>query len=553
MFYIDEKTGRLFVNEPTLDRETHSFYTLTIKGTDLDGAVNGNSATGTVEITVLDINDNAPRLEKEQYEGSVDENTANVVVMRIKALDDDLENTDNWLADFNIVSGNEDGLFSIKTDPKTNEGILMLNKITVNNLPDGPTFSPEVKPVPLSEDPEKVTVPSVIVTYPAIDGDTGKVAENVRYAKGFDPDNWISIDEKTAEIKLTKMPDRESKHLVNGTYYAKILCMTQDMPSRTATGTIALQIEDSNDHCPQLTSTHQSICTDAKEVHVTAVDEDVHPNGAPFEFLIVQEGTKGDWDLEHLNDTTAILRARETLWPGSFEVMLEIKDKQGVACPDKQVLQLEACTCVENGACVLRLQQEPSAEFGGLGIGLLALGFVMLLLPLKESTLGGAFYETLDSRLEEADFGLQREAYGSLQREAYGSLRRDEYKSAFYSEFVEDDGGPYGGIALPEAYLEEYYSQKARCTAEHTKDSLLVFDYEGEGSPAGSVGCCSLLGTDNDLGFLNDLGPKFKTLASICKRSETEPEASIPLPKPKVEYKVASNQAEIKKTWVQAR
>ncbi len=47
-----------------------------------------------------------------------------------------------------------------------------------------------------------------------------------RYAKGYDPDNWFSIDADTAEIKLNKVPDRESPFVVNGTYYAKILCIT---------------------------------------------------------------------------------------------------------------------------------------------------------------------------------------------------------------------------------------------------------------------------------------------------------------------------------------
>lgn len=47
------------------------------------------------------------------------------------------------------------------------------------------------------------------------------------YAKAFDPDQWITIDEKTAEIKLNKVPDRESPHLVNGIYYAKILAITK--------------------------------------------------------------------------------------------------------------------------------------------------------------------------------------------------------------------------------------------------------------------------------------------------------------------------------------
>lgn len=48
-----------------------------------------------------------------------------------------------------------------------------------------------------------------------------------RYAKGSDPDNWLTVDEKTGDIRLNKAPDRESKYLVNGTYYAKVLCMSQ--------------------------------------------------------------------------------------------------------------------------------------------------------------------------------------------------------------------------------------------------------------------------------------------------------------------------------------
>ena len=48
-----------------------------------------------------------------------------------------------------------------------------------------------------------------------------------RYAKGFDPDNWLSVNPDTAEITLNKQPDRESPFLVNGTYYAKILCLTK--------------------------------------------------------------------------------------------------------------------------------------------------------------------------------------------------------------------------------------------------------------------------------------------------------------------------------------
>lgn len=64
----------------------------------------------------------------------MDENVADVVVMRIKALDNDLPNTDNWLAVFKIAKGNEDNLFSIETDPKTNEGVLKLIKVCLKNF-----------------------------------------------------------------------------------------------------------------------------------------------------------------------------------------------------------------------------------------------------------------------------------------------------------------------------------------------------------------------------------------------------------------------------------
>lgn len=64
-----------------------------------------------------------------QYEGSVQENMVNKEVMRFKTIDMDLVNTDSWLAVFKIISGNEAGYFNIVTDPKTNEGVLMINKV----------------------------------------------------------------------------------------------------------------------------------------------------------------------------------------------------------------------------------------------------------------------------------------------------------------------------------------------------------------------------------------------------------------------------------------
>lgn len=73
------------------------------------------------------------------------------------------------------------------------------------------------------------------------------------------------------------------------------------MPSQTATGTVAIQVEDFNDHCPTLTNDFQTVCTPHDAVIVVAKDDDVFPNGAPFVFEIIPEGTKGKWQVEHYN------------------------------------------------------------------------------------------------------------------------------------------------------------------------------------------------------------------------------------------------------------
>lgn len=73
------------------------------------------------------------------------------------------------------------------------------------------------------------------------------------------------------------------------------------MPSKTATGTIAIQVTDSNDHCPTLSTSRSSLCDDKKTVYVTGFDEDASPNAAPFTFKIIPDGTRGSWEIEVIN------------------------------------------------------------------------------------------------------------------------------------------------------------------------------------------------------------------------------------------------------------
>ncbi|XP_035526636.1 desmoglein-2-like [Morone saxatilis] len=661
MFLINSRTGEVIVKQNTLDREKQDTYKLIIKGVDLNGDSRGNTGTGEIVIKILDINDNIPTLEKESYEGSVEENTINVEVMRIKAIDMDLIHTDNWLAVFEIISGNEAGYFTVTTDSKTNEGIIMIQKaldyeelkvlnlevvvrnkaqynfgsttgvittkaypvkINVVNQKEGPRFHPSVKVVSVSESHTSVFLNKIITTYAAIDSDTLQTATNVRYAKIYDIDHWLIVDEKTADIKLNKLPDRESKYLVNGTYYAKIICITSDIPAKTATGTIAIQVEDYNDDCPKLTTTTQTKCIEDTVIYVTAEDKDDFPNSKPFEFTVIPGSSKGKWTVEPLNETTTILRDNDNLWPGIYKVTMEVKDQQGYACASFQTMQVIVCTChKETKTCVARSTK--TSGFGASGILLLLLGLLLLLLvPLlllfclcggaaatgdfkhipndtkqqlisyhtegqgedKEVPLlhvpvevdggtinvknvnafggkgyvgrlaevggaagggaagGGAALGGMNTSTLTAEnmhlynqYNKYNQSIGKVEMD-YAGAGMMTGEEMFFSRYM---AGAFDGMALPDQYLGEYYSSKSNHASQQSqqKDALLVYDYEGQESLAGSVGCCSLLENDDDLAFLNDLGPKFKTLAEICHGSTLVTESvdagvSVSAPRP---------------------
>lgn len=74
-----------------------------------------------------------------------------------------------------------------------------------------------------------------------------------------------------------------------------------DVPVKTATGTIALKVEDTNDHCPTLTSTYHQTCENNKVINVTAFDEDAHPNAAPFQFVLIEEESVEKWEMVPIN------------------------------------------------------------------------------------------------------------------------------------------------------------------------------------------------------------------------------------------------------------
>lgn len=82
---------------------------------------------------------------------------------------------------------------------------------------------------------------------------------------------------------------------------SSVVFTPSDLPSKTVTGTIAIQVSDANDHCPTLCTTSTKLCSDQRSVVITGCDEDVHPNSDPFTFRVIPEGTRGSWEVEVIN------------------------------------------------------------------------------------------------------------------------------------------------------------------------------------------------------------------------------------------------------------
>lgn len=83
--------------------------------------------------------------------------------------------------------------------------------------------------------------------------------------------------------------------------YYNMLNLSIDLSPKTATGTIAIQVEDFNDHCPVLSSSVETLCYGTSVVYVTATDKDKFPNAEPFEYRVVTKETKENWNVERVN------------------------------------------------------------------------------------------------------------------------------------------------------------------------------------------------------------------------------------------------------------
>ncbi|XP_066208512.1 desmocollin-1 isoform X1 [Saccopteryx leptura] len=436
--------------------------------------------------------------------------------------------------------------------------------VRVKDRDEGPECHPAVKVI---QSKDGLPAGQELLGYKALDPETGS-GEGLRYKKIGDEDNWFEINENTGDLRTVKVLDRESKFVKNDQY--NISVVATDAGGRSCTGTLVVLLEDNNDHPPQVDK-DVTICQHTQDFAVlTPVDPDGPENGPPFQFFLDNSSSR-HWTLDTKDGKTAILREKQHLDYNYYNVPIEIRDRHGFAA--KHILSVRVCDCTTPSDCKMSSKlRESDVKLANVVLGKWAILAMVLGSALLLCVLFTCFCVTVKKTVKKCfpdDVAQQNlivsntEGPGEEVMEAsirlptqtsnicdtsmsLGTLGGQGVKTQQSFEMVKGgyalDSSKGGGHQTLEcvtgtgqggtdtgryAYTEWHRFTQPRlgekvylCGQDeehkHSEDNVRSYNYEGKGSMAGSVGCCSDRQEEEGLEFLDHLESKFRTLAKTC-------------------------------------
>ncbi|XP_004437077.1 PREDICTED: cadherin-15 [Ceratotherium simum simum] len=579
LFSIHEHTGEIRTVQVGLDREVVAVYNLTLQVADMSG--DGLTATASAIITLEDVNDNAPEFTRDEFFLEATEAVDRADVGRLQVEDLDLPGSLNWAARFTILEGDPDGQFAIRTDPKTNEGVLSVVKpldyeiceqydlkvavqneaplqvaapraewgqarvsVQVRDVNEAPVFLENPLRTSLAEGAAPGTP---VATFAAQDPDTQQL-QTLSYSKDYDPEDWLQVDGATGRVQTQRVLSPASPFLKDGWYRAIILAHDDASPPCTATGTLSIEILEVNDHAPELSSPSGSLCSEPDQgsgLLLGAVDEDLPPHGAPFHFQLsprVPELAR-NWSLSQVNVSHTRLRLRHQVQEGLHRLSLLLRDSGQPPQQREQTLNVTVCRCGQDGAC---LPGASALQAGGAGLSLgalvimLASVILLLLVALPVALVARSRQQSWDKGLLP---GLQddlRDNILNYDEQGGGEEDQDAYD---INQLRHPTGAlsvplgrpplrrdaPFGRVRPPlprvlptsPADIANFINDGLEAADSDPSvppyDTALIYDYEGDGSVAGTLSSIlsSLGDEDQDYSCLQDWGPRFARLADL--------------------------------------
>ncbi|PIO31152.1 hypothetical protein AB205_0179680, partial [Aquarana catesbeiana] len=343
MFTINNETGTIYTAVGDIDREKNDTYLIWVEVKDGGGL----STTGTATVTVVDINDHAPRFTQDVWTAVIPETSeVNFKVLQVSAVDEDVG--ENALLTFSILEGDPDQKFSIENGRKNHLAEIKLKKkldyenpherwfnltIKVEDLEFSttsyclielqdyndhpPIFSPSV--VHVASFFENITIGSIITQVTATDADS---SENGQISYNIQSDSDV-LDEfyvdQSGSLIVAKSLDRETM----SQYALVILAIDNGSPAQTGTATVYLTLLDVNDNGPRFDGLYmpvvwenaawpQTLRMNESSYLLYVVDADSPGNGPPFRFSLPSDlQNSSDFLLvDHGNNTASIQTQR---------------------------------------------------------------------------------------------------------------------------------------------------------------------------------------------------------------------------------------------------
>ncbi|XP_070557466.1 protocadherin Fat 4-like [Ptychodera flava] len=276
MFGVNSANGKIYVAN-NLDRELLDTYSLVVEVNDLaTDPAERRTATGTVVITILDANDEAPLCDPMEPTIYVSENAiANDIVDVLNCTDADIAGF-NGAFTFELVSGNDDNRFYLLENqvkvtyaPDYEEqdkyilGIKLVDKgipqqtstttVTVVVKPEN-EFTPQfVVPVGgyVFEINEDAALATVIDAVTVSDDDAGVDGTSRFYVIAGNNEGKFGIDRSSGEIFTIGLLDREMTASYELTIIAKD-SVPLSGKERNDTTTVIINVLDVNDNLPEL-------------------------------------------------------------------------------------------------------------------------------------------------------------------------------------------------------------------------------------------------------------------------------------------------------------
>uniref|UniRef100_A0A8D2BTH6 Cadherin domain-containing protein n=1 Tax=Sus scrofa TaxID=9823 RepID=A0A8D2BTH6_PIG len=434
--------------------------------------------------------------------------------------------------------------------------------VHVKDQDEGPDCSPAVQYVRIKEN---LAVGSKINGYKAYDPETGR-SSGLRYKKLNDPKGWITINEISGLIETSKTLDREAAGPRKDLYNITVMAIDQD--GRSCTGTLAVDIEDVNDNPPEILQHYLVICKPKMEyTDISATDPDESINGAPFYFSLANVSPEINrlWTLTRVNDTAARLSYRKNAEFQEYYIPVTVKDRAGQSA--RKTLRVNLCDCTHPSQCYARSARVVLGKWAILaillGIALLFSILATLVCGLVNAGKRKSFPEDLtqqnliisnteapgDDKVCSAN-GFTTQTVNSSSQGFCGTLG-SAVKNGGQETIEMVKGGHQtlescrgmghhhtldscrgGAVEMDNtrySYSEWHSFTQPRLgeklhlcnqNEDHipSQDYVLTYNYEGRGSPAGSVGCCSEKQEEDGLDFLNNLEAKFTALAETCAK-----------------------------------